>query len=300
MKNRKKKIKKGNNKIKSNVNFLYQLFTAGHGNSALLALPLILAIVMFVVMVNLPDCGREETKLEKQQRLQKSIDSAEAENKRLKEEIETRKLKIANEANTLFLNAKRDCVAGEYKAAKGKIEKALKLSPERKDLAEMFNNLMDISKIAPAAGDKTKEAELLRRGISYYLEGDVESCLDIFAYILYFQTGNDDLKKWYREKEKSPLGDWNYTPVNPLKDKLMKALGLFYEGKYSDVIEICKEVLKEEPNNILALERMGSAYYKLGQKQNAKITWEKAYKLDPDNKNLKKFIDKIDKEIRGK
>ncbi|OGF50850.1 MAG: hypothetical protein A2044_08425 [Candidatus Firestonebacteria bacterium GWA2_43_8] len=82
-----------------------------------------------------------------------------------------------------------------------------------------------------------------------------------------------------------------------VKEKLLQALGMFYESKFEEVIKLCEEVLVIEPDNITALERMGSAYYKLGKKREAKSAWEKAYKLNPDNKNLKKFIDKIEREL---
>lgn len=45
-----------------------------------------------------------------------------------------------------------------------------------------------------------------------------------------------------------------------------------------------------EPHNVLALTRMGSAYYAMGQKSEARRYWEKALKLDPQNNVIKQFL----------
>ena len=159
-----------------------------------------------------------------------------------------------------------------------------------------------VSSIIPIESGETKEAELFKKAVNYYVEGDTQSCLDVLNYVLYLQPDNDKLKKLYRA-----IGeDANMVVTAPseygtdvVKEKLLAALGLFYENKFSEVIKKCNEVLRMEPSNTTALERLGSAYLKLNQKVDAKKVWEKAYMLNPDNKLLKKFIDKLDKEIQG-
>ncbi|MCL5970139.1 MAG: tetratricopeptide repeat protein [Patescibacteria group bacterium] len=62
---------------------------------------------------------------------------------------------------------------------------------------------------------------------------------------------------------------------------------------WNKAIEINQEILKETPNSIDALNRLGFAYINLGLPRKAKSTFEKVLKLDPFNpiasKNLKKI-----------
>ena len=46
------------------------------------------------------------------------------------------------------------------------------------------------------------------------------------------------------------------------------------------------------PDNSLALTRMGSAYFALGQRDLAAETYRKVLQLEPDNERLKEFMQK--------
>ncbi|GAJ13873.1 unnamed protein product, partial [marine sediment metagenome] len=48
----------------------------------------------------------------------------------------------------------------------------------------------------------------------------------------------------------------------------------------------CQEVLELEPNNTLALSRLGSAYYVIGQKEKAKELWLRVLEIEPENKEV--------------
>ena len=52
----------------------------------------------------------------------------------------------------------------------------------------------------------------------------------------------------------------------------------------------CRQVLDLEPSNVLALTRMGSAYWVMGAKDTARKLWQEAQKLDPSNPELQEFI----------
>ena len=161
-----------------------------------------------------------------------------------------------------------------------------------------------IAPIIPTITDNARQSELARKAINNYIDGDTKSSLDVLKYVLFLQKDNEKLRKLQKiigeeigvVEPSSP----EMESMDPVKSKLLQALGLFYEGKFIEVIKMCGEALRLEPGNLTALERLGSAYYKLGQKREAKETWEKAYMLNPDNKVLKKFIDKIEKELQQK
>ncbi|OGF48902.1 MAG: hypothetical protein A2231_10450 [Candidatus Firestonebacteria bacterium RIFOXYA2_FULL_40_8] len=244
------------------------------------------------------ECAKAEEKLTNTEKAFNIFKNAEKENQHKSAEELAKEEKV----NKLLSDAKKEYKAGNFQAAKEKLAEALKLSPARKDIAELYMILKTIGGILPSGNVKTRESELIRKAIDYYMDGDAQSALDIFNYVLYLQPENDKLRKFYRDLER-PKDDNEYydgpykdNGIHIVKEKLLRTLGLFYEGKFTEVIENCKQILRLDPKNITALERMGSAYYKLGKKQEAKAVWEKAYKLNPDNKTLKKFIDKIEKE----
>ena len=65
---------------------------------------------------------------------------------------------------------------------------------------------------------------------------------------------------------------------------------MFRDGKYDLTIQHCREVLALEPDNVLALKQLGSAYHMLGRKQQAREVWKKALDLDPNDSVLKQYV----------
>jgi len=72
--------------------------------------------------------------------------------------------------------------------------------------------------------------------------------------------------------------------------RLQEALEYMYDDKHISAITLCQEVLELEPDNVLALTRMGSAYWGMGYDDAARSAWKKALSLDPNNEALKQFL----------
>jgi tetratricopeptide (TPR) repeat protein len=72
--------------------------------------------------------------------------------------------------------------------------------------------------------------------------------------------------------------------------KLQLTLEAIYDGRYLSAIDDCTDVLDLEPNNVLALTRLGSAYFAMNEKEKARQIWTKALQYDPNNTILKKFL----------
>ena len=53
-----------------------------------------------------------------------------------------------------------------------------------------------------------------------------------------------------------------------------------------------------DPSNPLIFERMGSAYYSMGEPKKAVQAWNRAVYLNPSNEDLKTFIQNAEKEIQ--
>jgi nucleoid-associated protein YgaU len=78
--------------------------------------------------------------------------------------------------------------------------------------------------------------------------------------------------------------------LNLIDQKLQKALEKIYGGEYLVAAKECQEVLDLEPDNALALTRLGSVYYAMGQVKQARVYWKQALEVDATNDVLKSFL----------
>lgn len=75
--------------------------------------------------------------------------------------------------------------------------------------------------------------------------------------------------------------------------KLTKARDAFMAGRTDQAAEECREVLMLQPDSALAHERLGSAYFALGLRDKAVLSWREALRLEPGNAALKDFMRRI-------
>ncbi|MBI5200821.1 MAG: hypothetical protein HY925_04460, partial [Elusimicrobia bacterium] len=66
-----------------------------------------------------------------------------------------------------------------------------------------------------------------------------------------------------------------------------------YDGKYDLAIRRTQDVLDLEPNNVTALEIMGSSFFLMEEKSKAKAVWKKVIELDPNNKTVGEFLRQV-------
>jgi Flp pilus assembly protein TadD len=78
--------------------------------------------------------------------------------------------------------------------------------------------------------------------------------------------------------------------MNIIDQYLFGALNHIYEGRYDLAIQQTSIVIGLQPTNVLALKRLGSAYFAIGNKTKARAAWEKALKIAPDDAELKTFL----------
>ena len=69
--------------------------------------------------------------------------------------------------------------------------------------------------------------------------------------------------------------------INNINDKLGKAREFIVAKKYGSAIKTCKKVLETEPENEIAYNNLGIAYYSLGKYDEALKCYEKAIKIAP-------------------
>ena len=204
----------------------------------------------------------------------------------------------------VFINIKK----GFYLNAKLDLDNLM--SSERK--IKSWEKLSDkLSKITEITNYITKEdlvSEAARKGLLSFLKPS-DNPKDAIIKLCYVweQTKDKDekenaeklytmLRNYYPETAKSEKIPDGFTLLDY---KLYKALNYIYDGHYDQAVAEAKEVLEIEPENVLALKRLGSALYALGTSQKkpgtikkARQTWEQAYKLAPNDKEIQEFLKK--------
>jgi len=98
------------------------------------------------------------------------------------------------------------------------------------------------------------------------------------------------LKKLVLEEDPELVQDRVTPGMQLLEYKKFAALNHIYDGKYHVAIRRLEQVLALEPNDVVALKRLGSAYYALDKKTEARSAWMRALELSPTDAQLRKFV----------
>ena len=72
--------------------------------------------------------------------------------------------------------------------------------------------------------------------------------------------------------------------------KMRQAVEAVYARRFPSAVQLLREALWLDPNNVLAWTRLGSAYFAMGDRPRAGAAYEKALELDPANEKLKQFM----------
>jgi tetratricopeptide (TPR) repeat protein len=200
--------------------------------------------------------------------------------------------KISSELFQLALQKVRE---GRFEDALRAVERAERLVPEDKSLAQMRRKLENVTAILPLAPGASKAEGLVRKAVQRHLEGEGARAVNALRYANHVAPGQSALIRLMKlmENEYPGLPSPTLAPGTSLVDyKLQSALEHVYSGQFLKAINECNEVLDLEPTNVLALTRLGSAYFAVGQKAQAQDTWRRALALDPGNREISAFLNK--------
>jgi len=200
--------------------------------------------------------------------------------------------------------------AGDYSLSLKYFNKANDIDPSNREAKLMSEKLSLVVSIFPEVKEATREAEIVRNAINSYIEGDYKTAVNGFRYAYSLQPQNESLLKMLNLVEKeaklpqtmpervpSPVG---VEPLTLVARKLYAALQYIYNREYDKAVIECQEVLKLEPNNETALERLGSALYMMGEKEKAKAVWLRVLEINPNNKVVLEFLKQLGVEIEKK
>lgn len=193
--------------------------------------------------------------------------------------------------------AKKDLAEGKLAAALERLNEAdpaLVGAAELEETKAMAAKATAVAQIYPDLRGSDQKMRLLRQAVGGYLAGDGKRAVNAATYASQLYPNDQRVGRLRAIVSKAfPLESFELKllPNVLLTDqKLQESLELIYGGKYTSAVSECKEVLELEPNNVLALVRMGSAYWAMGMKKNARDVWSRALKLDPNNDVLRKFL----------
>jgi tetratricopeptide (TPR) repeat protein len=208
--------------------------------------------------------------------------------------VQTVSAAARQKSQSLFQQAFEFVQKGQFKEAQGALTDAERLNSSDKSITELRQKMDAVAVILPEApAADTATGDLLRKGVSQFLQNEPSKALN---FLLYAQqkAPNDqaivqlvELVKRTFPNESSEILD---ARLNLIDQKLQKALEKIYSGEYMIAAKECQEVLDLEPQNPLALTRLGSVYYAMGQVKQAREYWTQALEQDPKNDVLKSFM----------
>lgn len=188
---------------------------------------------------------------------------------------------------------------GNFLLALERIEAALDVDPADKEIKKMFNRMHLVVGYIPNASGDSEEAVSIRKGVAGYLESDDKSAVNAFRYAYYKNPGNMNLHALLNRVEKE-LGiksteahKEEVVGFTIIDQKIYDARQAIIEGKYDLALVKSQEVLNLEPENVTALEIMGSAFFMMDQAEQAKEIWMKVIELDPTNKVVPEFLNQM-------
>jgi len=143
--------------------------------------------------------------------------------------------------------------------------------------------------------DKKTVARLYKSAQYQFIEGNNELVSDLLIQALYIDRNHQLSRNLFKHGLNKPPGTYK---IENLERKYWKSsLTNLYSGYPERALSDLMVLSQFDPENPLVFERMGSAYYSMGDPENAVESWQRALYLNPDNPDLKGFIEKAKVEV---
>ena len=185
---------------------------------------------------------------------------------------------------------------GQLDLAVVRMRRALEADPDDKSLARKLQRLRAAANVMPHVVGGEAHMVLVRRAVIAYLEGgDLKQVIVTLRQA--HNTAPDEarvlsLLNVVEREAGSELTRLSLEGVRLtfVERKTRAARQAVLEGQLPSAIKRADEALEVDPRSVMALQIKGSAYYLLGDRKEARRTWERALELDPDNAELKKVL----------
>jgi hypothetical protein len=189
---------------------------------------------------------------------------------------------------------------GNFTLALQKFNQALDSQPGNKQVQAMVARLLAVTSFMPQATGGEESQVFIRKGVSAYVDGrDLRGSVNALRYAYNKNPKDEKLLNLLNlvEKEAGVTeitrkmdGPEQFTWVD---QKIYDARQSVYDGKYDAAVRRSQDVLDLEPNNVTALEIMGSAFYMMEQKDKAMAVWKRVLEIDPNNRSVRDFMQSI-------
>jgi tetratricopeptide (TPR) repeat protein len=189
---------------------------------------------------------------------------------------------------------------GDFQAAMLRLNQALDANPNNKQVRAMVARLQTVVGFVPQATGGEEYVGYVRKGVISYVDGrDLRGAVNSLRYAYNMNSKDENLLKMLNLVENEAgvseitrriEGPEQFTFVD---QKIYDARQAIYDGKYDLAIRRTQDVLDLEPNNVTALEIMGSAFFLMEDKEKAKTVWKRVLDIDPKNKTVGEFIKQI-------
>lgn len=187
--------------------------------------------------------------------------------------------------------------AGRYRDALQEIQSLLDQDPGDPQLEALRGRLEGVIRLSPSLAPADKAARAAVLGLKGYLvlpqdlrlahNGLRYACelASDHRYDPYLALLLADSPELAREDAVTP-------GMRLLQYKHVAALNFIYDAKYTQAVSTLEEILALEPLDLLALKRLGSAYYALGSMEQAEKVWAAALARAPDDATLRHYLEK--------
>jgi tetratricopeptide (TPR) repeat protein len=188
---------------------------------------------------------------------------------------------------------------GNFLLSFNRLEAALDVEPGNAEVKKMVNRMQLVIGYLTSAPGETEEMTSIRKGVAGYLEGEDKTAINAMRYAYYKNPKNMKLLALLNKIERdaglivTDAYKEDMVGFTIIDQKIYDARQAIIEGKYDQALIKCQEVLNLEPQNVTALEIMGSSFFMMDQPDKARQAWMKVLEIDPTNKVIPQFINQL-------
>jgi tetratricopeptide (TPR) repeat protein len=186
---------------------------------------------------------------------------------------------------------------GNFALAEQKFNQAQDAAPGNRQVATMIERLGRVMAFVPQATGGEEEQTFIRKGAIAYVDGrDLKVAVNSLRYAFNKNPHDEKLLNLLNMVEKeSGVADITRPLEGPeqftfIDQKVFDARQSIYDGHYDAAVRRAQDVLDLEPNNVTALQIMGSAFFLMDQKEKAVAIWRRVLELDPNNAAVRQFL----------
>lgn len=189
---------------------------------------------------------------------------------------------------------------GNFMLGLDRLNRSLDLDPTNNDVRTLSGRLASLVTVMPSAVGEGEVTNVIRKAVQNYLKGDAKGAINELRYAYLEKDPTNEkllmllnkIEKEAREKLTERV-DQKKLGFSYIDQKLYDALQSIYDAKYDKSIVLLQEVLDLDPQNVEAMKRLGSAFYLIEQKAQAKEVWQRAMELDPADTVIQQYLQQI-------